>query len=81
MKRSGKMPSESSRKDIINRLRTLKGHIAGIEKMVEEGKNCEDILLQIIEEHAVDCLLGEDDEPLERGKVEKIIKTLMNYMK
>ncbi|MDK2918668.1 MAG: hypothetical protein PWQ37_1401 [Candidatus Petromonas sp.] len=89
------MPSESSRKDIINRLRTLKGHIAGIEKMVEEGKNCEDILLQIaaikssihkvgmiiIEEHAVDCLLGEDDEPLERGKVEKIIKTLMNYMK
>lgn len=85
---------EESKKNIINRLRTLKGHIAGIEKMVEEGKNCEDILVQIaaikssmhkvgviiIEEHAMDCLLS-DEEPLNKEKVENVLKTLMSYMK
>lgn len=32
---------------IINRLRTIKGHINGIEKMVEEEKGCKEILHQI----------------------------------
>lgn len=90
------MTTEASKKNIINRLRTLKGHIAGIEKMVEEGKNCEDILIQIaaikssinkvgmiiVEEHAIDCLLNEGDgQPLDKEKVEKVIKTLINYVK
>ncbi len=90
------MAKEASKKDIINRLRTVKGHISGIEKMIEEGKECEDILIQItaikssinkigkiiVEEHALDCLLNEnDDQPLNRQKVERVIKTLMNYVK
>ncbi|SHK43907.1 metal-sensitive transcriptional regulator [Paramaledivibacter caminithermalis] len=90
------MANENSKKKIINRLRTLKGHIAGIEKMVEEGKDCEDILIQIaavkssihkigtiiVEEHALDCLLREDDdERFDKEKVKKVIKTLINYTK
>lgn len=90
------MENENSKKDITNRLRTLKGHIAGIEKMVEEGKHCEDILIQIsavkssihkigkiiVEEHALDCLLNEEtDETLDKEKAKKIIKTLLNYTK
>ncbi|MBJ2354967.1 metal-sensitive transcriptional regulator, partial [Sphaerochaeta sp. S2] len=39
--------ASDNQKKIINRLRTIKGHIAGIEKMVEEGKPCDDILVQI----------------------------------
>ena len=31
----------------LNRLRTIRGHISGIEKMIEEGKDCADILVQI----------------------------------
>ncbi|WP_432662278.1 metal-sensitive transcriptional regulator [Wukongibacter baidiensis] len=90
------MANEESRKKITNRLRTLKGHIAGIEKMVEEGKECEDILIQIaavkssmhkigmiiVEEHALDCLLNqEDDECIDKEKAKKVIKTLLNYTK
>ncbi|MCT4564864.1 MAG: metal-sensitive transcriptional regulator [Maledivibacter sp.] len=88
--------NEDSKKKIISRLRTLKGHIAGIEKMVEDGKNCEDILIQIsaikssihkigtiiVEEHAIDCLLSkEDDGEFDKEKAKKVIKTLINYTK
>jgi len=90
------MDKEASKKNIINRLRTLKGHIAGIERMVEENQSCEDILLQIaaikssihkigiimLEEHALDCLLNaEEGEVLDREKIEKVLKTFITYMK
>ena len=32
------MPTEEKKKKIVNRLRTIQGHISGIEKMIEEGK-------------------------------------------
>lgn len=87
---------DATKKSIINRLKTIKGHIAGVEKMVEEGKTCDDILLQIaaikssvhkvglviMEEHARDCLLlDEDGEPVDKDQMEKVIKTLVNYSK
>jgi CsoR family transcriptional regulator, copper-sensing transcriptional repressor len=37
----------SHTKDVLNRLKTVKGHVAGIEKMIEDGKACGDILLQL----------------------------------
>jgi DNA-binding FrmR family transcriptional regulator len=41
------MASEQMRKSVLQRLGTIKGHIGGIEKMVEERKNCEEILFQL----------------------------------
>ncbi|HEX3014817.1 MAG TPA: metal-sensitive transcriptional regulator [Desulfobacteria bacterium] len=38
---------DSVTKDVLNRLKTVKGHVAGIEKMIEEGQNCTDILMQL----------------------------------
>lgn len=90
------MSREDAKKDILNRLKTIKGHIAGIEKMVEEDKTCEDILLQvaaikasihkvglvIIEEHAKECLLNvTEGECLDPDKVEKIIDTIVKFAK
>lgn len=90
------MPKLETQKNIINRLKTIKGHIAGVEKMVEEGKACDDVLLQIaaikssvhkvglliMEEHAMECLLLDDDgEPVDKEQMEKVIKTLVNYSK
>ncbi len=90
------MPKQDAKKSIINRLKTIKGHIAGVEKMVEEGKSCDDVLLQIaaikssvhkvglviMEEHAMECLLIDDDgEPVDKEQMEKVIKTLVNYSK
>ncbi len=39
--------NESERKEIIDRLRTVQGHLSGIEKMILEGRECEDILYQL----------------------------------
>lgn len=39
--------NEKERKEIINRLRTVQGHLNGIEKMVMEGRECEDIMHQL----------------------------------
>lgn len=87
---------EQKRAKIINRLKTIKGHIAGIEKMIEEGKPCEDILLQItavkssvhktgiaiLEQDALGCLAEADDGIcMDKVKVEKVIKTLIDYSK
>lgn len=41
------MTKEELKKSVQQRLGTIKGHIAGIEKMVDENKNCEDILVQL----------------------------------
>lgn len=39
--------NEANRKEIIDRLRTVQGHLNGIEKMVIEGRECEDIMHQL----------------------------------
>ena len=80
------------RRDIINRLKTIKGHIQGIERMVEEGKSCEDILLQItaikssvekvgmimIEDHAKECLIK---DKVSSEEVDVIIKNIIKFLK
>ncbi|MDF2548047.1 MAG: hypothetical protein K0R93_2945 [Anaerosolibacter sp.] len=90
------MSREKAKSDVINRLRTIKGHIAGIEKMVEEDKSCDDILLQIaaikasihkvglviMEEHAKECLINVDEgEMIQKDKVEKVLNTLVKFIK
>ncbi|WZL73454.1 metal-sensitive transcriptional regulator [Clostridiaceae bacterium 35-E11] len=91
------MSKEAAKKDIINRLRTIKGHIAGIEKMIEEdSKTCDDILLQIaavkasihkvglviMEDHVKDCLLHfEEGETLNKEQVEKVLTTIVKFAK
>ncbi|WP_242661395.1 metal-sensitive transcriptional regulator [Alkaliphilus metalliredigens] len=80
------------KKDIVNRLRTIKGHIQGIEKMIEEDKECEDILLQItavkssvdrvgqliIENHSKECLLKDN---ISSDEIDKVLKTILKFMK
>jgi DNA-binding FrmR family transcriptional regulator len=39
--------SEESEKSIRNRLRRLNGQVSGIERMLQEHKSCDDILVQI----------------------------------
>lgn len=90
------MSKEAQKKDIINRLKTIKGHINGIEKMIEEDKSCDEILLQIaaikssiqkvgliiMEDHAMECLLpDEHGGPATKEQMEKLIKTFVNFSK
>ncbi|SKA07657.1 metal-sensitive transcriptional regulator [Selenihalanaerobacter shriftii] len=90
------MTEEKLKKDLINRLKTLKGHIGGIEKMIEEDKDCIDILIQIsaikssidkvglaiIEDHAHECVISSIDEGegIETA-VKDAIETVLKFAK
>lgn len=83
--------------EILNRLRNIKGHIAGIERMVEEGQSCGNVLIQLsairssiekvgiylLENNAIDCLYGQmqDQSPQDREKIEQVIKQIITFMK
>jgi CsoR family transcriptional regulator, copper-sensing transcriptional repressor len=84
----------NEKKKLINRIRTVRGHLLGIEKMIEEGKPCDEILIQvaavkssvhrigavILNEHAIDCIIrGDGSEEESRERLEKMIKTLINF--
>jgi CsoR family transcriptional regulator, copper-sensing transcriptional repressor len=62
--------SEESQRRIVNRLSRLEGHIRGIKAMVQEGRPCPDVLVQIaavrgalnragrmiLDEHLTECV-------------------------
>ncbi|WP_026486139.1 metal-sensitive transcriptional regulator [Caldanaerobius polysaccharolyticus] len=87
--------ADDMKKDIIFRLRTIKGHIDGIEKMVEEGKTCDEILLQIaaikssiekvgysiLENHAKECLVDIEKQGVNVEKVNKVIQSVLKFVK
>jgi DNA-binding FrmR family transcriptional regulator len=67
---------------IINRLSRIEGHIRSIKGMVEQGRDCSDILIQIaavrsaiervgrvvLEDHIESCLL-DAEEQMEREEI------------
>lgn len=87
------MATEEQKKKIINRLKTIKGHIQGIENMVEADKGCDEILIQvaavkqsihkvglaIMESHASECMM--DENQMDKEKIEDLIKMIFNYTK
>jgi CsoR family transcriptional regulator, copper-sensing transcriptional repressor len=73
-------------KEVINRLSRIEGHVRGLRKMVEEDKDCSDILLQVaavraalnqvgrilLEDHMESCIV----EATKQGQGEKAIEEL-----
>ncbi len=79
-------------KQILTRLKTVRGHISGVERMIEEEKSCEDILLQLVairsavhkvsvivaQRYASSCLIEAIDQGEDRqDALNKAIETLM----
>lgn len=76
---------EHAHKDEIQRLKTIEGHIRGIQRMLEEDQYCIDIIRQIqavqsalnkvsarlLDGHLNTCVLGaiQGDDPAERQRV------------
>ncbi len=48
-----------TRDQVIRRLRSIQGHVKGIEKMVEEDQYCVDVMRQIIATQAAMAKLNE----------------------
>lgn len=82
--------------EVLNRLHNIKGHIAGIERMVEEKQDCNKVLIQlsavrasiekvgifILENNAMECLLqGVEAKPEDQEKVGQVVKQMLSFLK
>lgn len=82
---------EDATKTAINRLRRAEGQIAGVIRMLEQGRECKDVITQLAAvSRAVDkagftivagglkqCLLaGSDDADLDVAQLEKLFLSL-----
>ena len=77
--------NDETRRDMVNRLRSIQGHLKGIERMIEEDQYCMDILAQteavaraltkldglILRNHLTTCVTTaiRGDNPAERERV------------
>lgn len=61
---------QSNRKDLLNRLATIEGHIKGIRKMVEEDQYCVDVLKQ---SYAVERALKKFEAALLEGHLSSCV--------
>ena len=84
--------SEEHTQGILNRLRSIEGHVRGIQRMVDEGAYCIDIINQnlavqralekvnslILERHLQTCVTTaiQSDDPMERERVITEIMTV-----
>ena len=63
---------EAAKKDILNRLATIEGHVKAIHKMVEEDRYCVDILKQ---SYAVERALKKFEGALLEGHLNSCVPT------
>ena len=78
---------------MINRLRRIEGQVRGLQKMIEENRSCEDVLIQInavtsamhkvkeiiLKEYAERCVL-EYETTGDRSKLDSLISLLSKHM-
>jgi DNA-binding FrmR family transcriptional regulator len=61
---------QSNKKDLLNRLATIEGHLKGIRKMVDEDQYCVDILKQ---SYAVERALKKFEAALLEGHLQSCV--------
>jgi len=90
------MVNSAIRNEVLMRLKNVKGHIAGVERMIEEEQPCANILIQIsairasiekigifiLENNAIECLCTDlDTKPEDKQKIEQVVKQILTFLK
>jgi DNA-binding FrmR family transcriptional regulator len=89
-----KLTGESSAR-IVNRLARIEGQVRGLQRMVEDGKECEQILTQLsavrsaldgvgvnlISHHMKECLEDEISVPIDPLAMEKAFDIFLRYVR
>jgi len=90
------MPETLPRAVILNRLRNIRGHIAGIERMVDEQQECGNILIQLsavrssiektglmlLENNAMNCVHNSNCATADDQKnLEQVIRQMLTFLK
>ncbi len=88
-----KLKCENSKKNIASRLKRIEGQVRGIAVMVEEERDCREIMQQFsairsalrsantlfLQEYATECMGGLDDEKGQKER-EVIMRDLMEMV-
>jgi DNA-binding FrmR family transcriptional regulator len=86
--------SEESRRQIVNRLSRIEGHIRGIKTMVQENRDCPDVLVQvaavrgaidrvariILDEHLTQCIARAATEGNMQSEIEELKAALDRFL-
>jgi len=86
--------SEESLRSIVNRLSRIEGHIRGIKTMVQENRDCPEVLTQvaavrgaldrvarmILDEHLTECIARAAQEGNLEGEIEELKKALDRFL-
>lgn len=89
------MPKKTTQEEVLKRLHNIKGHVAGIERMIGEDSPCKDVLIQllavrssiekvgifILESNLSDCLLSDNIPAEEKEKVDQAVKNIVAFLK
>ncbi|HYI24201.1 MAG TPA: metal-sensitive transcriptional regulator [Thermomicrobiales bacterium] len=82
---------DQERKDFLNRLKRIEGQARGIQKMIEEGRDCMDVIQQVastksalaslsgemLEAYALHCLRHPDEFPSHDAAVEQAVRAIV----
>jgi CsoR family transcriptional regulator, copper-sensing transcriptional repressor len=80
------------KEELLARLRRVEGQIRGVQRMIEENRDCEAVVTQlmaaraaldrasvlIVDHHLAECLLGEDG-PVNRAQLSRIVEFLVKF--
>ncbi|AOK91711.1 MULTISPECIES: metal-sensing transcriptional repressor [Paenibacillus] len=83
------------RKQIVNRLARIEGHLRSVKEMTENGRDCPDVLLQIaavqkaldkaakllLKDHLENCVVKAVHHGNEDKVIEDLNKALNNYIR
>lgn len=86
----GPVHTHTSTASVVARLARIEGHVRGVKKMVEEGKECDEVLLQIsavqaairkvaqiiLKDHLEHCLIDAVKDGSEAEALEKLSKAI-----
>jgi DNA-binding FrmR family transcriptional regulator len=86
-----KLENEETKIRLAQRLRRVGGQVRGIETMIQEGRDCREIVQQLsavqaalhgfgrefFEEYAVECLIEKESEMVDRSAREKALRELV----
>ncbi len=83
----------ASKQNVINRLKRVEGQVKGVQRMIEQGKRCPDVLDQvaaartalynagvlILETHARECIFGDDESKAAEERLEELVKVIRKF--
>jgi len=80
--------------EVISRLTSIEGHVRGVKKMAEEGRSCEELLLQvsavksainavgrvILEDYLEDCIIDGIKQQADAEVLDRMKKALEKFI-